>query len=187
MKEEIIRVRNTICNNMKKIYKLKLFEKICESSTNKDGILQEDICYYSSDKIVDVNAVAFMLFLEKKRRINWIKIGFIRDYFDIDIKNQKDISDFITDYSVFGRRFPKHIPIVMELFISYSNYRYTKNGTHEQMVFQLLDFYNFLGQEYLKCDREKISSESVDRFVLYMDMLECHVSNNLNKNICRCD
>ena len=123
--------------------------------------------------------ISYLLFLEHSKKISWIKIGFLKDYFSAQFDSTRDVSDFINRYSIFKKSFILTPPIVFIAFIENEKERFLKNKKFTPIPFDLFDFYSFIGKEYLVCDGSSINQEMADRYIMYLDLLETELKKRL--------
>ena len=132
--------------------------------------------------------IAYLLYLDKKRKINWIKYGFIKDYFPSDYISKDDVSYFITNSMSFRKSFYKAVPYIFLAFIETNNTvnHFNKiNNIKEKnyMACELFDLYKIIGQYYLECDGSSINNEVAERYATYMLMLEEALEEKLEENL----
>ena len=133
--------------------------------------------------------VAYLLYLDKKRKINCIKFGFIKDYFPFrGLLFKEDISTFITDSMAFRKSFYQTVPYIFSAFIDTNNtvnQFNEKNNIKEKnyMACELLDLYKIVGQYYLECDGRVIEADVAERYATYMLMLEEELEEKLENGL----
>ena len=166
VKKEIVDKINTICKYVGELKQAKLLENIEYKYEDYVGLY-----YYTTRNsnldYVGMAIVQFLLYIGNVRRIGWIKIGFLKDYFSMDFSDNRSVSSFITEYEVFKGNFDKRLPLLMELFIERDNQKKTST-----MVMDFLELYRMIGREYLMCDKSEILQDDVERYIYYIDMME---------------
>lgn len=182
MKKELVKKIKEISKYVADIKKTNLFD---EGYSKYNDYIYED---YGPDNIDNIEIVgrpitSFLLYIGNTRRIGWIKIGFIRDYFDLDISGNSDISNYITSNKVFKKKFVENLPLLMELFIDRQNMLYRKKKKYNNSAFEFIELYRMIGREYLKCDKSEISRDDVERYIYYIDMLEKKTKQKLDEGI----
>ena len=128
--------------------------------------------------------VAYLLSLEKKRKINWLKHGFVRDYFQsgLGYVNREDVGAFITENKTFRAPFCRTVPYLFMAFIELTN---LKNRNNEKCfaACELYDLYKNVGKYYLECDGTIIDNDTIERYISYLDILELAMIDTLDDNI----
>lgn len=170
-----------ITARLEKIYDKLPSIEACEYYKNSDDY--GDCYYYTGGDSIrnafDNAMISYLLFLEHTRRISWIKIGFLRDYFSAKFYSTGDVSSFIADYQVFRKSFIQSPSFIFSSFIENEKENFMKGKTVSSLPMELLDFYNFIGKEYLVCDGSIINQETAERFILYNDLLEREMKKRL--------
>ena len=135
-----------------------------------------DVAYCSSIKEeMDQLITSYLLYIDNTRKINWIKYGFILDYFSSDSKfvvSIDDVSEYITSNKVFRKQFSQNVPYLFSAFIELDNDMNKSNQANMVkrscfMACELYDLYMTVGKHYLECDGKTIELESINRYIGY--------------------
>lgn len=178
MKKNITEKIDIICNYVKDLKKAKLFNDAWEKY-NDDIYENYGANNMDNLEIIGIPIVSFLLYMGNVRRIGWIKIGFIRDYFELDIKTNMEVSSFITEYGVFKKEFEQRIPLLINMFIDMTIKKKKRNKNANNMAMELYELYEMIGREYLTCDKSEIMQDDVERYILYLDMIKTNIDRRL--------
>lgn len=184
-----------LVNQINSIYMYLSKVKQCSEYKNRDFSKLSDtygyIPFESSIKSeMNQLIISYLLFVEGKRKINWIKYGFLVDYLaaDSNVYYKDNIADFIKNNRVFRKQFRQTVPYLYSAFIETNNKMIKREQNsdiqeHCFMACELYELYKSIGKYFLECDGNKIELESIDRYLGYLAMLESEIKSKLDGRV----